>query len=543
MRPITPLLAVALFSASLSAAQSSRYLVATREAPATTQLRVLRNDEIARRQNVRSFEWVRAFAADLTPDEVAALKRSPDVRYVSAVVERHASSEGPLPNGSVYAASQSMPYGVSMIHADELWPLTRGGQEINVAILDTGVDSRHPDLIANITGSYNTFTKTGDVMDDHGHGTHVTGILAAVDNKIGVIGVAPEARIWSVKVLDKTGFGADENVVAGIDWVLNKKREIGGDWIMSLSLGSSQNSPVEEEAFERAVAEGLIVVAAAGNRSFPDVQFPAAYPGVIAVGAIDATGALASFSDHGPHLSVVAPGVRIPSTTIMGTVPSAGVTLDSGTMISANTIAGSGQGEVVGPYVYCGLGYPQDFPADVARKIALIKRGELYFNEKVRNAQKAGAMAVVIFNHDNSSFSTWTLFRPDCDTIEGCDDPTHPWPVALAVSAADGQRLLEGTNRIIDVGSWMDDYKMLSGTSMATPHVAGTAALIWSLSPGATPDRVREAIIASATDLGAPGFDLTFGWGMVDALAAAKKLAPWRFGIIVQPPRRHPSHQ
>jgi subtilisin family serine protease len=210
-------------------------------------------------------------------------------------------------------------------------------------------------------------------------------------------------------------------------------------------------------------------------------------------------------------------------------------------MISAYAIAGSGQGEVVGPYVYCGLGYPQNFPADVARKIALIKRGEILFNEKVRNAQAAGAMAVVIFNHDNSAFSSWTLIRPDCSNIEGCDDPKHPWPVALGVSAADGQRLLDGTNRTIDVGSWMDDYKMLSGTSMAAPHVAGTAALIWSLSPSSTSDRVRDAILASATDLGPPGFDVTYGWGLIDALAAAKKLAPWRFGIIVPPPRQRPS--
>ncbi len=545
MRPSIPLLTLALVASSLSAAETSRYLVATRQPAHTASLRMLRQDADVRAHKVRTFEWINAFAADLTPDEVAALKKSPEIRYLSPVVERYASSDRdlqPATNGSIYASSQSVPYGVTMIRARDLWPLTKGGGSINVAVLDTGVDMKHPDLAANLAGGYNTFTKNDDVTDDNGHGTHVTGIIAALDNGIGVVGVAPEVRIWTAKVLDKIGFGADENVVAGVDWVIGKKHELGGNWIMSLSLGAQTSSPVEEEVFKRAIAEGIVAVAAAGNRSFPDVEYPAAYPGVIAVGAVDSTGVLASFSDRGPHLSVVAPGVRVLSTTLLGTVPAAGVTLDSGTMFSAVAIIGSIQGEVVGPYVFCGLGRDGEFPPDVARKIALIKRGEITFNQKVRSAQAAGAIAVVIFNHDNSSLNNWTLLRPDCEDIEGCDDPKHPWPVVLAVSAADGERLLEGTNRTIDVGSWMDDYKMLSGTSMATPHVSGAVALIWSLSPGATADRIREAIVSSADDLGTPGFDLTYGYGLVDALEAAQKLAPWRFGITAQPPRPRPVH-
>jgi subtilisin family serine protease len=499
-----------------------------------------------RSHDVRAFDFINAFAADLTADEVAALKRSPDVRYISPVVERHASWEGsfqPRENGSAYSTSQTMPYGVSMIHAPEVWPLTRGRGAVNVAVLDTGVDPTHPDLAANIVGGFNSYTKKNDPIDDNGHGTHVTGIVAALDNNIGVVGVAPEARIWAAKVLDKTGFGWDENVVAGIDWVISRKRELGGDWIMNLSLGSSQSSPLEKEAFRKVVDEGIIVVAAAGNRGFADVQFPAAYPGVIAVGAIDSASKLAPFSDYGPRLSVVAPGVQVISTAPVGSVPAAGVTLDTGTMIAAAPLTGSSRGQIVGPYVSCGLGYPQDFPATVARKIALIKRGEITFNEKVRNAQTAGAMAVVIFNHDTSPFTTWTLIRPGCETIPGCDDPKHAWPVTLAVSAADGERLRGDTNRTIDVGSWMDDYRLLSGTSMATPHVSGVVALIWSLAPNAVADRVREALFSSAIDLGAPGFDLTYGNGRVDALAAAKKLAPWRFNLpSPPPPRPHPSH-
>jgi subtilisin family serine protease len=533
MRSLRALLALGLLASPLFAAD--RYLIATRTPARDADVRMMRESTEFRAHSVRPFESVNAFAADLTADEVAALRRSPDVRYVSQTVERHVLDVAeqrlhPAVNRSAYQTSQTMPYGINMVHAPQLWSYTRGAGPINVVILDTGIDTKHPDLAANYAGGYNTFTQTNDPTDDNGHGTHVAGTIAAADNGIGVVGVAPEARIWSVKVLDKSGFGQDENLVAGIDWVINKKRTMGGDWIMSLSLGSSQDSPVEAEAFRRVVAEGVIVVAAAGNRSFPDVEFPAAYPGVIGVGAVNPDTSLAMFSDHGPHMSVVAPGVQVLSTARTGTVPAAAVTLHDGPTLTASALTGSSRGEVVGPYVVCGLGNPEDFPATVRGKIALIKRGSITFNQKVRNAEAAGAAAVVIYNYnDTDNLQIWTLLRPDCDTIDGCDDPTHTWPVVLAVTAADGQRLLNDTSRVMDAGAWLDDYTIMSGTSMATPHVSGAIALIWSLAPEATAERVRSVLLSTTVDLGTPGFDQTYAFGLIDAYAAAVKIAPRKF--------------
>ena len=533
MRTLSLLLSITLSTASLEAAD--RYLVATRHAPLATQLRMLRDSDEFRSRGIRAFESADAFAADLTAGDVAELKRSSEVRFITPVVERHAFVEDSRPglslrpDASPYTSKQTIPYGISLIHAPELWPLTKGAGPINVAILDTGIDTKHPDLAANFAGGYNTFTLTDDPTDDNGHGTHVAGTIAAVDNNIGVIGVAPQVRIWSVKVLDKIGFGLDENIVAGVDWVIRKKREIGGDWIMSLSLGSWQNSPIEEEAFKRVIADGIVVVAAAGNRSFPDVEFPAGYDGVIGVGAIDSTSTLASFSDHGPHMSIVAPGVRVLSTARTGSIPAAGVTLNNGASVTAATIQGSSRGEMNGPFVACGIGKPEEFPASVRGKIALIRRGELTFNQKVRNAEGAGAVSVVIYNKDDSDFRAWTLLRPDCDSIDGCDDPTHPWPIVLAISAADGQRLLDDPSHIIDMGSWLDDYTFLSGTSMATPHASGAIALVWSLAPSATAARVRDVVLSTTTDLGSPGFDLTYGYGLINPVDAARKLAPGKF--------------
>jgi subtilisin family serine protease len=536
--------AVALFALSLIAAPgfaAERYLVATRRPARDSEIRMVRESREFRAHAVRAFEAVNAFAAELTAEEVAALRRSPEVRYVTPVVERHVLGQGqslhPIDNGSAYRSSQTTPPGITMVHAPELWKYTKGAGPINVAILDTGVDTKHPDLAANYAGGYNVFTRTNDPTDDNGHGTHVAGTIAAIDNGFGVVGVAPEARIWSVKVLDRAGFGADETLIAGMDWVIAKKHAIGGQWIVSCSLGASLASPAEEEVFQRAIAEGIIVVAASGNRGISIIEYPAAYPGVISVAAVDSRAILASFSDYGPRLSLVAPGVRVLSTTRAGSIPGAAVRLENGPTLSASALAGSRHEEVVRPFVACGIGNPEDFPSSVRGNIALIKRGLITFNQKVRNAEAAGAVAVVIYNYnDIDPLGFWTLLRPDCDEIEGCDDRTHSWPVVVAVTASDGARLLADTTRTMDMEAWVDDYMILSGTSMAVPHVSGSIALIWSIDPQANADRVRGALLSTAVDLGAPGVDDFYGYGLVNAYAAAVRLAPLRF-YTPQPPR------
>lgn len=531
---------IALFSAVSVFGSTGRYLIAIHHPARSASLRMLRDSAEARLHAVRPFQSVDAFAADLTEDDVAALKRSPEVRYISPVVERHALDNAelrPQTDTSPYATAQTIPYGVTMVRAPQVWRVTKGAGPINVAILDTGIDTQHPDLAANIAGEYNTFTKTNDATDDNGHGTHVAGIIAARDNTIGVVGVAPEAHIWPIKVLDEHGFGSDENIVAGLDWVLAKKREIGGDWIMSLSLGSLQVSYLERDAFKQVVDDGIVVIAAAGNDGFPDLEYPAGYPGVVAVGAVDATSTVAPFSNHGSRLALVAPGVRVLSTAIRGSVPVAAVSFN-GTTINASTVEGSSRGEVDGTYIFCGLGKPEDFPPDIVGRIAVIQRGELTFNEKVRNAQTAKAVAVIIYNRDDSDYQSWTLLRPDCSNIAGCDDLTHPWPVVLAVSASDGTQLASNSQHALDMGAWMDDYKFLSGTSMATPHVSGTFALVWSLAPDAIADTVRNAVLSTAHDLGVPGADPAYGYGLIDAYRAAIAIAPDRFGRSADLPTR-----
>jgi subtilisin family serine protease len=551
-RVLVPILLL-IAALPLTAATTSRYLVATRHGARAASLRVLHSfsesGDFAER-GVRSFHVIDGFAADLTDDEAAALRRSPDVRYVSKVVERHIADAGanvgralqPAPDASPYLHAQTIPYGIDMVHARDVWPLTKGSDTVNVAVLDTGIDYKHIDLAAHYAGGYNTFKQNNDPFDDHKHGTHVSGTIGALDNALGVVGVAPNVKLWALKVLDYQGKGSDETIVAALDWVMAKKHEIGGNWIISLSLGSRDSSDIEQEGFFRAINEGMLVVAAAGNDASMALSYPAAYPGVLAVGAVDTKGVRADFSNEGPTLGVVAPGVDVVSTVPTDSTPAANLTADNGTSFTAYQVTGSPLTDLTGQVVNCGTGRPQDFPMNVSGRIAVMQRGDsLTFSEKVRNAKAAGAVAAVIYNNGVSSSSGWSLIRPDC-TPQGCvpyvPDVNFDWPLTIALSYDDGQKLLNSGTRTVTIGAWKDSYATLSGTSMATPHVSGVAALLWSLAPKATAAQVRDAITATAHDLGDPGYDPAYGYGLIDALAAAKQIAPAAFGLPVPPPNR-----
>jgi serine protease len=543
MKPIIALCLTVAVAAPAWGAAARRYVVLTRNTPGNLEQRLFRDADASAARAVRTFRNARAFAADLTDDEVAGLRRSGEVRSITPVIERSlndakpAMPVAPAPHVN-YTLKQLVPYGVDLVHARAIWPATKGAGKVNVAILDTGIDFDHPDLKDNYAGGFNTYTLTDEPRDDHRHGTHVAGTIGAVDNNIGVVGVAPQVRVWSVKVLDAKGTGTDEHIAAGVDWVINKAAADGGHWIMSLSLGAPDPSPIETELFAKAVDRGILVVAAAGNRAFPEIDYPANYPGVMAIGAIDESKARARFSSWGVKLSVMAPGVSVLSTMPAGTAQAADVQADDGTLFTGTPIAGSPKMSIFGRVVDCKLGRLGEFPAEVNGNIALIRRGELTFNEKARNAKAAGAAAVIIYNNpggvDNQG--SWSLILIECDDVNPChereEDVKFEWPLAIGLNTAEGLRLLDRIGSGSFAASYrFDDYGMLSGTSMATPHVAGSAALLWALAPDATAEQLKLAIQNTAVDLGQPGFDALTGFGMLDALAAAKTLAPQAFGL------------
>jgi subtilisin family serine protease len=494
---------------------------------------------------VRNFDSVDAFAADLTDAEAAQLRRAPGVRSVQRVVPRQLTDNASAPpfvaapDDGPLDSEQSVPWGIALVNAQQVWKLTKGRGTVNVAIFDTGIDARHPDLGANVAGGYNVFTQDANSFDDNGHGTHVAGTIAALDNARGVVGVAPEARLWAVKVLDKDGNGTDETIVAGVDKLLEWKHALGGQWIVSLSLGATDPSDAERAAFQRLADEGVLAVAAAGNRGLPALDYPAAYADVLSVAAIGSDQLLAGFSSYGAGLGVVAPGVRVLSTAPVGTAVISAARPDGQGWLTGLPFVGSSHAGLHASFVACALGKPGEFPAEVRGKIALMQRGDITFAEKVRNAVDAGAVGAIIYNYDdNDPRPDWTLIRNDCsDVVTGCvpwpDDVNYPWPPAISLSRADGLKLVAQSGGAITIGTWTTDYRTLNGTSMATPHVSGIAALLWALAPSARMNEIRHAITATAHDLGPSGYDTQYGFGLVDADAAAKLLAPG--GAVVSP--------
>src|SRR5215212_4638705 len=479
---------------------------------------------------VRRFDHAGSMAMDLTEAEAAELRRSGDVESVEPVVPIYALDLGAPAEPLQPSAVQSTPWGVAMIHAPSVWQTTQGAS-VNVAVIDSGIDATHPDLAAAYAGGVNAIDPQQPAIDDFGHGTHVAGIIAAADNGIGTVGVAPRAKLWGVKVLYQDGSGHDDYLVAGIDWVIAKKHEIGGAWVANLSLGSPFGSAALARAIQRAVDANIILVAAAGNTGSGPLLYPAAYEGVIAVGAVDAKRQVASFSSYGSELDVVAPGVDVTSTYLRGKYPLVEVAVQSLTL-SAYSVIGSPTATVQAPYVNCGYGRPQDFPANLAGRICVIERSPsapdaMPFSVKARNAKEAGASAVILYNDDDlgrGDYMHWMLAQDP-------EDPEYDFPLTLSMSYADGTKLLNAGGGSARMTYEFREYGLLSGTSMAAPHVAGTVALLLALAPTANFAQIESVLERSTTEISTPGWDVRSAWGMVDALAAAKLMSPSIFGL------------
>lgn len=205
-------------------------------------------------------------------------------------------------------------YGNEKLDLAGAWDITMG-QGVTVAVVDTGVDLSHPDLRDRVTEGVSFVEGATNPMDDNGHGTHVAGIIGATaNNGIGIEGVAPSCRIMPVKVLRKDRVGRLSDIISGIAWAVDH----GAD-VVNLSLGSDEDkngySKSMEVAVKYALSKNVAVVAAMGNMGINGQSYPAAYSGVIAVGATDENDEHASFSSYGKWISVTAPGVGIYSTT------------------------------------------------------------------------------------------------------------------------------------------------------------------------------------------------------------------------------------
>lgn len=318
-------------------------------------------------------------------------------------------------DGPVYATDElDNSWGVKRIGAGTVHANGNTGAGVKIGIIDSGVNYLHPDLKDNFDPTnrgYDFVQSDNDPMDVYGHGTHVAGTACAESNGFGVVGVAPNCALYSLRVLNNDGVGSWSATIAALNWAVTH-----GMQVVNLSLGNSKNpGTAVETAFDNAEAAGIAIVAAAGNSGNvagkgDKIIYPAKYASVIAVGATDSTNKRASFSSTGSTLELMAPGVSV--------------------------------------------------------------------------------------------LSTWN------DSTSYLD----PQPTCLLDS----------------FGNAVCYYKQGSGTSMASPHVAGVAALI--IAKGVTDlngikgisDEVRAKLDSTATDLGTAGKDTQYGYGLVNAVAATQ---------------------
>jgi thermitase len=317
---------------------------------------------------------------------VNELSKNPNVLYAEPNYIAKINQGFQAPEMRAFGDGDSMLkdcWGIAKIEAPAAWAAAKAkGTDlaaVKVAVVDTGIDYRHADLAGRVNPGRDFINNDDDAMDDNAHGTHCAGTIGAGIDNGGVVGVNPYVSMLAVKVLSGSGSGSYEAVAKGIIYAADQ-----GSDIISMSLGGPAGSKALQEAVNYAISKKVLVIAAMGNDNSESPSWPAAIPGVMAVGSTTVADARSSFSNFGKHISVSAPG-----SDILSTVPGGG-------------------------------------------------------------------------------------------------------------------------------------YKRFSGTSMATPHVAGLASLVKGAFPGISNADLRSKIEKSAVDLGDAGFDKNFGFGRVNALKAVQ---------------------
>lgn len=240
------------------------------------------------------------------PTLLARLKAEPAVELVSLDYKRKASA---IPNDELYHRGYQGQ--LAAVRLQQAWDLSKSAGNQTIAVLDTGIDPGHPDLVGRIVGSYNAIHPGWAATDGHprGHGTFVAGVAAATaNNGEGIAGAAWSARLLPVKVLADDGTGYDTPLLRGINWAVSN-----GARVINMSLGGPSNNVVIQDAIKQATAKGVLFVAAAGNEEDDRTSYPAAYPDVLAVSATDSTGNLTYFSSHAAWVDIAAPGWSITS--------------------------------------------------------------------------------------------------------------------------------------------------------------------------------------------------------------------------------------
>jgi len=417
------------------------------------------------------------------------------------------------------ASTQTVPFGIDMVQARDIWDADRNGKIDRgaptgagrvVCVIDTGFYAEHEDFRGiDLIGGYSQVDDDW-TEDGYGHGTHVAGTINAVNNKLGVVGVSPgDVSLFIVKIFDNAGEWVNKTHASDLVDGIYRCADAGAN-IISMSLSGTNSSGKEQMAFDELYAQGILHVAAASNDGIEEYHYPASYDSVISVAALDDEMVVADFSQFNDQVELAAPGVGV-----LSTIPYVDIsTVTVGDeVISGYHVEYAGRGEVTGALVdgdLCTTTGAWD------GMVVLCYRGDITFYDKVMNVQNSGGVATVIYNN------------LDEDLLATLGDGNSSEIVAVSLNQEQGLHLSASVPESATVHSefiWpTSGYEAWGGTSMATPHVAGVAALIWSANPDWTNVDIREALISTALDLGDPGRDVHYGYGLVQALDALEDL-------------------
>jgi len=451
-----------------------------------------------------------AFAAEFKAGVAAKLKRNPAVAFVEVDAFRHVMGfRGPAPVSAQEhdpSVAQVEPYGIPMVQADQLSDSLTWNRR--VCIIDSGIQADHEDL-AGIPMDGINFSGSGEwYTDESSHGTHVAGTIAALDNDIGVIGVMPTGTVnlYISKVFDASGSAASSTIIQGVRGCMDADASV-----INMSLGGGRYSKLEEKVYAAAVARNILVIASAGNGGSTELNYPASYPGVMSVAAVDSEMAHAEFSQYNSEVEIAAPGVSVLSTVPIGSQIGATTTVD-GVDYDVLPMAGSPYTSASGLLADFGIG-DVVLPGAMTGMVCLIQRGSISFADKVSNCEASGGIGAIVYNNTDGALS-------------GTLGETVTTIPSVGATMADGEAMLGqlGTTATVTVGPSDDQYAYYSGTSMAAPHATGVAALVWSYFPDCTSYAIRASLDNSAMDLGDAGRDDYFGYGLIQAKDAYDRI-------------------
>ncbi|MBA6391866.1 S8 family serine peptidase [Colwellia sp. BRX10-3] len=453
-----------------------------------------------------------------------------DVKAMVMELNSHADVEFAEPDYKRFLMAQNQPWGIADTQSDQL--TDNDAANMTVCIIDSGYERVNPDLNANNASGTNN-SGTGNWYQNGGsHGTHVAGTIAGVNNSEGVVGILPNTNVnlHIVKVFNEAGWGYVGDLVDAVDTCVNN-----GAKVINMSLGGAGSSTAEQNSLQAAADAGVLLIAASGNDGDATLSYPASYDSVMAVGALDQGRQHAEFSQYTPQVEISAPGEAILS-TVAGDGRLGYITLGNTTYGNDEVVPQTHYVQSAGSFTVsnvnssangvlsaCTLSGSTYSCSNVAGNICLAERND---NQKGSNYPEinpakacadAGASGVIVYSN-SARPGLQNPFLVDANT-----DVTVP---TVSINRALGLQLMGqlGINANLNVVG-NQNYAYYNGTSMATPHVTGVAAIVWSNNPDCSSTEVRNALKSTAIDLGVAGRDDKTGFGLVQAKAASDALA------------------